>query len=266
VLQQSLVSCRAELRSTARAIAVLACVGLALLWLPAVAFAEGDGDGCNPYRSNNESYHPQDGLTANAPNLGSVGGMSGQIYNYSPFVYNFSSGPIDATTQWVMLVGADGSYAQIGWWEQVYGQRYTFVETYVGSGSVAPNTFYAADPTNSVSTYEVAYRSGTFDFYDNGSGDGSWGHSYTPVEGQSFGETRTTASQMPGGILNQSYMYQGELFYPAGSGGSWNYIDSGSSTTHYQNFSGYPAFGDANFAGEITEPHGYQIYDDYCLY
>lgn len=177
----------------------------------------GSGDGCNPNRTNDYRTFRFDGWYRTPG--GAVGGVYSNIWNYSPFVYPISS-TASYVVAWTMLTNSNpNDWAQVGWFENPYGVRYTFIQTYDGSGS--PNTeFFAPEATNTYTTYTMLYGNtpGGFTYEWAGNVRQSFA-TFVPNQGQIFGETHTLADQMPGGYSNPYYyenFYNSHIYYSGG--------------------------------------------------
>ncbi len=187
------------------------------------AFAEGDGDGCNPGRTPaTEGAWPAGALGTES----SIGGVQSDIYDYSPYVY---SGDTVGVGSWVMLAsgtGGTGSWAQIGWYERPGSVRGSIVQL-TQNGTVLWTNYDKgdSDPVNSYSTYKVTYNPAGpdyFNFYLDGNGvTDSTRDVFTPTEAELGAEIHNYSDQFPGGSSNQERFTSSESYWPAGSGGSW---------------------------------------------
>jgi hypothetical protein len=139
---------------------------------------------------------------------GTVGGVYAEILNYSPWVEPALDpfGNTNIVVGWVMLdTNAGANWAQVGWLEMGYGQRYTFTQLETGGGPPITHVF-AARPTGGYTYYTVLWNnpSGRFSFQyrDSGSTQAitleSPTYTFVPDEAQVAGEITTYSSQMPG--------------------------------------------------------------------
>ena len=215
----------------------------------APAYAEGDGDGCNPGRSPaTEGAWPAGAIQ----NESSIGGVQSSIYDYSPYV---SSSDGTGVGSWVML--ANGSdWAQIGWYEQPDSVRGTIVQLTQNGTPLWTNYDKGdSDAINTWSTYKVTYSSSGpnyFSFYLDGNGvTSSQRNVFTPNQSQLGAEIHNYADQFPGGSNNHEQFTSSETYWPNGSGGSWKtYSGSGSAVPYsFMNISpgsGNPVSSDLN--------------------
>jgi hypothetical protein len=186
-----------------------------LLWNAGTAEAK-----CWPNRPNDgQGYHAgwysRPGTT--------VRGMEvGLMLNYDPWVQ-----PGSRVTAWPMLTRPDyANWAQIGWREFAYDERYTFVQyTYLG---VAYTFHYAPEPEGQFSRYTNLFDPGvypnppTWTFQVNGVTKKTISSlQWTPTEGQVSGELHTLASQMPGGT-NAHQIFWGMKMYYSGAWRDFN--------------------------------------------
>jgi len=185
-------------------------------FLPQVP-AAGGGDGCNPGRAND---YPDstlfDGWSSDPG--GTVGGVYSDIYDYSPWVHYISS-TASAVVGWVMVDNTNSFYdwSQVGWLEYPLGARYTFDQTFNGSGT--PRTMmFASKPINTYHYYTVLYNnpSGYFSFQVDGSQIDKTRIDFTPNEGENYGEAKSTADQMAGGYNNPEVFKDTHVYYSGG--------------------------------------------------
>ena len=226
---------------------VATCVILSLLFVlsqvPAVA--EGGGDGCNPGRSSNYlTWYWSGNDDTNYPS--SYGGIYGNIFEYSPYVYDSSNSADgeDYTSQWIMLDNGN-DWAQVGWFEYPGNERYTWVE-FNDPGHSSWDNWFPSYSINSTIKFQITYQptcpSDTcFSFFANNTSPQLTGSKYnwTPTDAQSNAETHDQASQIPGGYddLPNSGASNLHVYYPAGSSGSW-YTMSGETATSWSGGSG----------------------------
>jgi hypothetical protein len=241
--------------------AALLALLLTLFQVP--ARAAGGGDGCNPGRSSNYVHYYYSGTDdISAPS--SYGGIYGNIYNYSPYVYSSSSS--DSDSQWVMLDHSGTDWAQVGWIEFPGSVRHTFVQ-FNDPGVDSWTNYFAPFTINSDPEYEVDYNPscphvGCFAFYANGTWLTGTGHSFTPDDAQSAAEIHDKASQIPGGYNNTSYALNLHVYYNAGASGSWHSMN-GHNTAVDQ--SGNPAPSWDNVSGNGTNGNSsYSSWDSAC--
>jgi hypothetical protein len=206
----------------------IACWGaFVLAGFPSAALASGGGDGCNPGRPANATDY-QAGAQVLPSGGRTYGAIEGRIRNYSPYVYKTSS-YLDTTTQWVMLLTPHDLY-QVGWWEQPYGKRFTFIEDANSSFTQGGTLFFSPDTINTVSNYKVAFRPpSTYAFYDGSKELRTVGQLQAgdPTYFEVNAETHNQASQMPGGSSNVDYAESVQAYYPAGPSGSYHPADFG---------------------------------------
>jgi hypothetical protein len=208
----------------------------------------GHGDGCNPGRAND---YPDNNLFDGWYRIpgGTVGGVYSNIYNYSPWVHYISS-TASAVVAWTMVTRNDASvWAQVGWLEYPVGKRYTFDQTFNGSGQ--PRTeMYAPDGVNTSSYYTTLYNnpSGDFGFYKDGKLIDSTHAAWTPNEGQNFGEAKSTADQMAGGYQNPETFGDTHIYYSGG----------------WHSFNGTSAMTKSYYGGLKIDAYTMQIWDDAC--
>lgn len=131
-------------------------------------------------------------------------GVTADIVNYSPThspaVYN------NTASAWVMLAlaGAGQNHAQAGWLEFGDRSRFTFWEW---TDSTATGSFRRRlrPPLPGSSRYAVVYNNspGQFSFEVNGAvmDTVTTNPTFVPDQAQKYGETKSQASQMPGGTL-----------------------------------------------------------------
>lgn len=227
-----------------------------------VANAASGGDGCNPGRTDDFLHYYYDGSYEYVPGGDNSGGVVASILNYSPWVYAepSSMGGPDASSQWVMLTNSGASrYAQVGWTEQQYGVRNTFVEW--GTVGGAFHDWYGSPySVNSMIPYKVLFRpdlSNNFWFYANDTELTSVDFEYltNPSQAQLYAEIWTKASQMPGGSNNKDFLRDGQLWYPAGTSGSWHTLNATIDTP--------PGFAEITPTPGTTADY-YNIWDDAC--
>ncbi len=199
-------------------------VAAALLPVAPVA-ASGDGMGCWPNRADDGNrYAAWSGDTS-----GLGGGMYAQIFDYSPWV---QPNRVE-TTAWVMLQKANDPhiYAQVGWMEKAYGQRYTFTQVgwWTGSQYTWSTQLFNALPLGNSYYYTVNYNPYAsqfpFTYYANNQYLGHDGWVIPDGQltmGEVSGEIHTLSSQMPGGYAGPSETFNDiHYWWPRGSGGSW---------------------------------------------
>lgn len=101
-----------------------------------------------------------------------------------------------------MLTDANGRWAQIGWIETAYDQRFTVVQYRYG---LQPNQMTTVllppEPVGVFTYYEVTWN-GYFTFKFGNTTVGSEPGTFVPTFGEIFGETNTPANQMAGGFNN----------------------------------------------------------------
>lgn len=230
------------------------------------------GDGCNPGRTPDDYVNNRwDGWKYN--NGGNVvGGVTADIWNYSPWVKPEGSGT-DFVTAWTMLTndhpyGTDAGYAQIGWLEWQGGSRVEYEEFHEYGGT--PITRYNNLPAQSVNVYTyytTLYDPGTntITFRQNSTTDSNFQlhpQTWRPTEGQVSGETLTLASQMPGGA-SSSYAHE-DFFHSQIYPGGWKtFPNSGPNVStfmadYYGNYQG------AYFGQTAPSNGNISIYDLFC--
>ena len=199
---------------------------------------------------------------------GGVSGVKADEKNYSPWVQ-----PGYFSSAWVMLTDSSVThYSQFGWIEFSGGVRYLFSEV----GYTGTRTFnrqvYSAQPINSISTVEVSWsasRSQPYEYFLNGiyaGGDNDSFTSFTPAEAQIYGETYSTATQMPGGYSGASHYqsWQNErVWYPVTPGGNWHYFNENFDTAVADDVN-------SNYFGQYNYPNppldSQYIWDRACPY
>jgi hypothetical protein len=112
--------------------------------------------------------------------------------------------PGDFVVAWPMLTkyNDDRYWAQVGWWEFAYDDRRTFVQWTDGPDS-ANTLWFPAQTVGTLTEYRVVYNpipSLTFDFYVNQSVVATQWATFTPTQGQVYGEISSLANQMPGSV------------------------------------------------------------------
>lgn len=223
-------------RSLAVAAAAVVLAQALILVGPSAAAAK-----CNPGRSNNHQTY----WTATNDYIGAVvGGVYGQILNYSPWVEPGG----DYVYSWVMLWSSAYSsrpWAQIGWYEQPYGVRYTLVQYSDQYGNFT-NVWYNPQPVGVKSTYELLYQPQTptqspyWTFEVNGTVLERPLAQFVPNQAQVAGEIKSLADQMPGGY-NAHEQFSGLHIYYLGA---WRtYVGSGSPPQSYFGMSSLPISG-----------------------
>lgn len=198
-----------KIRASLFALAMVASSVPAFFLWPAAASGK-----CQPGRSNNGATYFA-GWTRN--NAGAPGGVYSNILNYSPWVQ-----PNSVVVGWSMLNRGTTQWAQVGWLEYAGGTRKTFVQ-WTTSPGVTQTKYFNPQPTGQSTYYTVLYNNtpGKFTFQVNNSTITTETATFSPDSAQISGETKTLASQMPGGV------YSGEVF-----GDSHIYLGS------WSNFSG----------------------------
>jgi len=197
---------------------------------------------CNPGRLQSfNTYHdgwaqPSDG--------GVVGGVYSLIENEEPYVAPYSL----ATTGWVMLAKYQAAkWSQVGWyWTGT--ASHTFLQVWDGTTDVTRttdpptafpgSTYYTAlyDPATSRFTFQVGGLAWPYSGY-------YVQQSWSPNEGEIFGEIQNYDSQMPGTVSNPMdtsdahYYHYGYWTEFAGTPYSdnsslWPYASGGSPLTH----------------------------------
>jgi len=148
-------------------------------------------------------------------------------------------------------------HAQVGWIEYPYGVRNTITQW------IRPDGFYSFAlhdpfPVGSLTNYTVLYQNvpGKFTFQAGGTTypeqPDAW---FEPNRGETSGETKTLASQMPGGYsqLNYSWMAYTQIWY----------------SNAWRHFSGQPQIvppsAGVYFGYYVLDPsESIGIYDKYC--
>lgn len=213
------------LRSTLVALALV----LASVMMATRVDASGGGDGCYPGRADNYLTYYWDGAYSTPGK--EMGGVYADIENYSPYVY---ADGYDNTSEWVMLAYEQNSayYAQDGWIEYAYGQRYTFDE--ISFGSTYYDDFYPPYNINSYIYYDTLYDPSTeiTTFEANNHVLTQYVNYFTWNEAQVYAELWTQASQVPGGYYNGNHVQDMHGWYGGTSGGWYNFNgDSDTSPT-----------------------------------
>ena len=159
---------------------------------------------------------------------GNVGGGYSNILNYSSWVQ-----PGSRTVAWVGLSKdpSTAEWAQVGWHEYPGDVRNTFVQWTVGPGQYITPHLPAAEPVNAYTYYTVLwnYEPGKFTFYAAGRRLEGVNASFTPNQGENFGEIKTLASQMPGGYSNPEYFSDTHVWYA----NAWRNFDGSVFITHF---------------------------------
>lgn len=198
----------------------------------------GDADAkCWPNRADNGiRYH--DGWLR-APGV-QVVGVRSRILNYDPWVQ-----PGRFSTAWAMLQTnpSTHAWAQIGWVEYAYDERYTLIQYTTGPNQGQHMTwFLSPQPEGQLTYYQVERNiAGQWDFRLNGYAvllPNPVSH-FVPNMGSIAGEINSLASQMPGGYSNYNYEWldSSQLEF----GGAWQpfhgelYITPGGAT-HFGNY------------------------------
>lgn len=173
-----------------------------------------------------------------------MAGVTGDILEYSPYVYNSSNsadGP-DFSSQWVLLTNGTGSaWAQDGWREFQGSNRQNIWVEFNDPGSASwDNSFPNSISINQVVQFWTQYDpsctiSVCFSWYAEENGTKTLlttsRFNWTPTNAQTQSETHDQASQMPGGTSNKSSGTSLQAYYPAGSGGSWNAFNGTNGTS-----------------------------------
>src|SRR6266446_3114547 len=126
-----------------------------------------------------------------------TGGVYSDIFNYSPWVQ-----PGNLVVAWSMLdVANANAWAQVGWMEVAYGTRYTFTQWMTCINCSAYTDYYSAFGINTYTQYKVLWNNacgGCVSMYAGGTRLEYHYVSWTPNEGQIYGEIHTYSDQMPG--------------------------------------------------------------------
>jgi len=153
---------------------------------------------------------------------GTVGGTYGRIRNQSPWVEAGTNydGQRRFTAAWTMVAKPGNYWAQIGWNEYAYGERYTFVQ--VESGGLPYTAQYPPEPVNTETYYTTIYDPypvpGHFSFTANGVQKGPWiSTNWVPTNGQIFGEINILSNQMPGGTNWPLWLSDSNIYF----NGAW---------------------------------------------
>lgn len=212
---------------------------------------------CQPYyngspRSDDNQYH-FDGWYR-SPGV-TVGGIYSSILNYSPWVQPNGSGENHFVAAWTMLDHASScstcDYAQVGWFENPGGARYTFTQ-WTHDNTFSENDF-SPQSVGSYTYYTTLYNNtpGKFTFQVAGSTIDTETAAFTPNEGEIYGEENTLASQMPGGYNSNAH----EVFSDA------NIYLNGA----YQAFSGTADPGNTTYFGNSKTSSQYDmVWDKAC--
>ncbi len=144
---------------------------------------------CQPNRTNDERAY-FDGWQRSPAE---PGGVYSKIFNYSPWVQ-----PGRSVVAWTMLNRFTTQWAQVGWWEYAFDDRYTFTQTTLPAVSTH---FFLPEPVGAYTYYTTLYNNppGSFSYQVNGSTIDVQPANFVPLSAQIYGELNTFASQMPGG-------------------------------------------------------------------
>lgn len=200
------------------------------------------GAKCQPNRQDNTSYYFSGRQRDGIPTLG---GVKAWIENQTTWVQ-----PGKFAVAWVGLAASD-RWAQVGWQENAYGVRYTFVQIHPG-GTSYPTWYYPPQPLNTFSYYTTLFNTSTrvFTFQVNGAQlPVSYQAAWSPTFAMTSGETWGLASQMPGGTLDNQIFWDNRLYYS----GAW------------QPFGGLPYLTHGFYHGQVLgSSTAMQIWDKAC--
>lgn len=125
-------------------------------------------------------------------------------------------------------------YGQIGWIEFAGSTRYTSQQIGFNNGAAGYQTWLQSpDAINSVSQYRTLYdnsSTGYMSFWDGSTRKLATMDEIFPNQVQVYLELHTQAPQVPGGCNNNNYVYNGSIYYPAGSG-AWHTLDGTTNNT-----------------------------------
>ncbi|MHB8311778.1 MAG: hypothetical protein ACYDD0_00520 [Candidatus Dormibacteria bacterium] len=140
-----------------------------------------------------------------------LGGVYGDIYNYSPWVQQGS-----VVAAWVMLANG-GHYAQIGWLEDPNNDRFTFYQAVSTSGQIIENLTMSPYPIGSTQQYEVLYNNtpNEFSVFVNGTQLNAFPLGFVPNSAQNYAEVHNLKDQMPG-TFGQFEVFSGVHVYQSG--------------------------------------------------
>ncbi len=150
------------------------------------------------------------------------------------------------------------NWAQIGWREYAYDERYTYVQ-YTYLGVAYTHLYNPPEPEGQFSRYTVLYDPGvypnppTWRFQVNGVTKKTVSSlQWTPDEGQIAGEIHTLASQMAGGTNYRQIFWGMKIYYS----GAW------------RDFNGSPGLMDTRYFGRNTDYPATvgEIWDKACTF
>lgn len=189
-------------------------------------------DKCNPGR-NSDSTTYWDGWGRNASI--ELGGVESYVLNYSPWVWpQWINNKYNAGSGWVMLATSSTPpwYEQVGWWEQAYGVRQTFIQfTNPNNPSGDPITI-SGGPVYPIDTYTwysvwnnnyLGQSNPNYVTFAVGSCPGSSctmtpeAKFFQPYSSEISGEIKTLSDQMPGDTTNSfEYFLNSQLYLANG--------------------------------------------------
>lgn len=178
-------------------------------------------------------------------------GVKSYILNHDPFVWPNGSG----SSAWVMLTGAAGQWAQIGWIEHFEDARNTFIQfttpTYdpEDPNGTVQTFYYPPETIGTYTQYRIEYW-GDFEYWAGSQGFGVSPNWFTPAAAQISGEILNLQTQMPGGYNSPAYFALAYIYT-----GGWIAYDGDNSVTN-----GYtPEFASVEYSPIVTG-----IWDKQC--
>jgi hypothetical protein len=197
--------------------AVLALMPLAVSGGLGVASAKCRPGDYHSYRNSNDGQHYFAGWKSEW--LGyTVGGTYAQILNYSPWVEpspNPLTGSANASTAWVMVTHTSlNVYAQVGWIELAYGQRYTVTQHKPSPSSNPVTHFFQARPVGEYTYYTVLWNNPAwkFSYWVGSTMIFSEDYGFLPNRGDIASEITTYSSQMPGSSATWEALFDGHVY------------------------------------------------------
>ena len=204
---------------------------------PVVAYS------CDPGRSSNQTNYFAGSEETDFPN---VTGIRADVYESDVYVDLFTN---IHTSAWVMLNGAAGQLAQVGWKEAAFNDRNVFVQLLHNGGY--PITEWAPETEDTYTDYQVLYQGGQFRFYKDDNLIKVYTAQWDPSKSQIMGELKNLNNQMPGTTAHRQHFHNADRRSGTSTWTDFWGDNYGTSNNNY--------FGFARYAGGHTE-----IWDKGC--